>query len=110
MWEDLRLAEEETHRRLPGLPPAHARAALAQLLLLAASDWPFLVTTGTAADYAAERFRRHRDRLHELLGAPAGAALPSWADEDLAGLALEPAWWVDTVADEVPVDSEEVEV
>ncbi|HEV8630668.1 MAG TPA: 1,4-alpha-glucan branching protein domain-containing protein, partial [Thermoanaerobaculia bacterium] len=106
----LRLAEEATGRALPALAPARARAALAQLLLLAASDWPFLVTTGTAADYAAERFRRHRDRLHELLAAPAGAALPPWAGEDLAGLALEPAWWSEPVGTAAPVVAEEVQV
>ena len=92
MWEDLRRAEEAVDRTLPSLSPERARAALAQLLLLAASDWPFLVTTGTAADYASERFRLHRDRLHELL-ADGGAALPAWTREDLAGLEIDPAWW-----------------
>ena len=95
MWEDLRRAEEEVDAALPLLSPARARAALAQLLLLAASDWPFLVTTGSAADYATERFHLHRDRLHELL---AGAGddddvLPPWTADDLAGLEIDPRWW-----------------
>ena len=93
MWEELRQAEDSVHSALPSLPPARARAALKQLLLLAASDWPFLVTTGTAADYATERFRGHRDRLRELLAGPTGDVLPSWATEDLAGVEIEPAWW-----------------
>jgi 1,4-alpha-glucan branching enzyme len=100
MWEDLRRAEEAVDAALPALPPARARAALAQLLLLAASDWPFLVTTGTAADYASSRFRLHRDRLHELLAAAddGDAALPAWAAEDLTGLQLDADWWKEEVA------------
>jgi len=30
-----------------------------ELLLLEGSDWPFLVTTGQAKDYAVERFETH---------------------------------------------------
>jgi len=95
MWEDLRLAEEAVARTLRSLSPARARAALAQLLLLAASDWPFLVTTGTAADYASERFHRHRDRLFELLDGNGDDTLPPFVGEDLAGFDLDPAWWRD---------------
>jgi len=93
MWEDLREAEAAVGAALPALPPERARAALAQLLLMAASDWPFLVTSGTAADYAGERFATHRDRLQALLAAPADAALPDWAALDLAGVELDAAWW-----------------
>jgi 1,4-alpha-glucan branching enzyme len=96
MWEELRTAEEDVHRALPVLPAGRARAALKQLLLLAASDWPFLVTTGTAADYAAERFRSHRGRLAELLAGDADDVLPAWAAEDLAGVEVDPAWWRET--------------
>ncbi len=93
MWEDLRLAEEAVAATLPGLARHRGRAALAQLMLLAASDWPFLVHAGTAADYASERFRRHRDRLHELLTCGKSDPLPAWAAEDLAGIEIDPAWW-----------------
>ena len=95
MWRDLRAAEEGVAAALAaGLDGPRARAALAQLLLLAASDWPFLVTTGAAADYAAARFRTHRDRLAALLAPPAAdRPLPAWADEDLAGLDIDPRWW-----------------
>ena len=41
--------------------------ALRELLLLESSDWPFLVTTGQAGDYAAERFRSHAQRLDRAL-------------------------------------------
>ena len=35
-----------------------------ELMLAQSSDWPFLVTTGQAADYAVERFRSHVHRFH----------------------------------------------
>ena len=50
----------------PPADPFRKRAAdhaLRELLLLESSDWPFLVTTGQAADYAADRFRSHQRRL-----------------------------------------------
>lgn len=39
-----------------------------ELLLLQASDWQFLMTTGTAHDYAVERFRDHHQGLMYLAG------------------------------------------
>jgi len=41
--------------------------AARELLLLQASDWPFLVTTGQAKEYAVQRFRDHVDRFNALL-------------------------------------------
>jgi 1,4-alpha-glucan branching enzyme len=38
-----------------------------ELLLLASSDWPFLMTTGQARDYAEARFREHVARFRECL-------------------------------------------
>ena len=40
--------------------------AARELLLLQSSDWPFLVTTGQAREYAIERFNAHVDRFHRL--------------------------------------------
>ncbi len=37
-----------------------------ELLLLESSDWSFLVTTGTARDYAEERVQRHFEDLKKL--------------------------------------------
>ncbi|HSB90906.1 MAG TPA: 1,4-alpha-glucan branching protein domain-containing protein [Anaerolineales bacterium] len=55
--------------------------AARELLLLQSSDWPFLVTTGQAKDYAVERFRSHLERFNELVsGVEAGRP-----DTDLAG-------------------------
>jgi 1,4-alpha-glucan branching enzyme len=48
--------------------------AARELLLLQSSDWPFLVSTGQAREYAIERFRGHLDRFHELIdGVETGA-------------------------------------
>jgi 1,4-alpha-glucan branching enzyme len=44
-----------------------ARQAVRELLLAQSSDWPFLVTTGQAADYAVERFRSHAHRFHRAI-------------------------------------------
>ncbi|HVR89445.1 MAG TPA: 1,4-alpha-glucan branching protein domain-containing protein [Candidatus Limnocylindria bacterium] len=45
-----------------------ADQALREFLLLESSDWPFLVTTGQAGDYASERFRSHAQRLGRAIG------------------------------------------
>ena len=37
-----------------------------ELLLMQSSDWPFLMATGQAVDYAAGRFREHAARFHRL--------------------------------------------
>jgi len=41
--------------------------AAREILLLQSSDWPFLVTTGQAKDYAIERFNAHNDRFLTLV-------------------------------------------
>jgi 1,4-alpha-glucan branching enzyme len=40
--------------------------AARELLLLESSDWPFLVTTGQAKEYAVQRFNEHVDRFNRL--------------------------------------------
>ena len=55
--------------------------AARELLLLQSSDWPFLVTTGQAREYAIERFQRHLDSFAELLtGIESGRPDPALAD------------------------------
>ncbi len=44
-----------------------AKQLARELLLLESSDWPFLVTTGQAKDYAVERFTAHKERFQEIL-------------------------------------------
>jgi 1,4-alpha-glucan branching enzyme len=72
MWPPIHQAEERmealasTHPQTGGtLEPALNQAAR-ELLLLQASDWPFLVTTGQARAYAIERFQGHVDRFNDL--------------------------------------------
>lgn len=46
------------------------------------SDWPFLVTTGQAREYAIVRFNAHLDRFHRLAEiAEAGQVDPDLAAE-----------------------------
>ncbi len=40
--------------------------AARELLLLQSSDWPFLVTTGQAREYAIQRFSQHVERFNRL--------------------------------------------
>jgi len=89
MWEGIGAASAAV-QALAADPPGEERRtraadqALRELLLLESSDWPFLVTTGQAADYGAERFRSHLERLHRCvaLARHGGAA----DDVELRGL------------------------
>jgi 1,4-alpha-glucan branching enzyme len=68
MWRDIRDAAARVAPLADDPPrdPIRARASaqtLRELLLLESSDWPFLLTTGQAHDYAIERFRSHAQRL-----------------------------------------------
>jgi 1,4-alpha-glucan branching enzyme len=51
-------------------PSADEKAVLDQAareaLLLESSDWPFLVTTGQAREYAIQRFSQHLERFNKL--------------------------------------------
>jgi 1,4-alpha-glucan branching enzyme len=73
MWDELaRLAREMDGLRAkpPRSDPFRERAArhaVRELLLAQSSDWPFLVTTGQAADYAVERFRSHAHRFRRAI-------------------------------------------
>jgi 1,4-alpha-glucan branching enzyme len=78
MWDELgRLAAEL--EQLRASPPRDdpfrgraARHAVRELLLAQSSDWPFLVTTGQAADYAVERFRAHAQRFRRAVALARG--------------------------------------
>jgi 1,4-alpha-glucan branching enzyme len=50
-----------------GMKKAMLNQALRELLLLHSSDWPFLISTYQAKDYATERFIEHKDRFAKLL-------------------------------------------
>lgn len=51
-----------------GLQRRALNQAAREVLLAQSSDWPFLVTTGTATDYAARRFKQHVVRFLKLSG------------------------------------------
>jgi 1,4-alpha-glucan branching enzyme len=69
MWDELASLAREMDALRASPPRADAfrdraaRQAMRELLLAQSSDWPFLVTTGQAADYAVERFRSHAHRF-----------------------------------------------
>ncbi|GAB4520419.1 MAG: 1,4-alpha-glucan branching protein [Anaerolineae bacterium] len=72
MWAPIHEAEA----RMEGLAntytaPSEAeqivlKQAARELLLLQSSDWPFLVTTGQAREYAIQRFSQHLERFNRL--------------------------------------------
>jgi 1,4-alpha-glucan branching enzyme len=92
IWEEL----ERMRARFVELRPTVAADALQQralrqaareLLLAQSSDWPFLVTTGQAADYASERFKSHSLRFHRACE----LARRGRADDDVELRSLEHA-------------------
>jgi 1,4-alpha-glucan branching enzyme len=103
LWERLHEAElaMEAAVAAPGrdddpMRDAVLRQAARELLLLQSSDWPFLISTGSAREYARDRFNTHFNTFHGLLGAletgPAAIArIP--AEQLEAGQDLFP--WID---------------
>ncbi|MEW6230267.1 MAG: 1,4-alpha-glucan branching protein domain-containing protein, partial [Bacillota bacterium] len=81
MWEQIHDTEAEMERavgeanRTEGtlneypITQRLLRQAGREALLLQSSDWPFLVTTEQAADYASRRFLEHRHRFTRLVDA-----------------------------------------
>ncbi|MGI6367869.1 MAG: glycoside hydrolase family 57 protein [Anaerolineae bacterium] len=72
MWGPIHDAEVAMEALVQQYPDAvgETRESLNQaareLLLLESSDWPFLVTTGQAKDYATERFHSHLSRFQGI--------------------------------------------
>lgn len=73
MWPVIHNAEVRMRQLVRQYPnetePLKLRAlnqTLRELLLLQSSDWPFLVTTFQAKDYAVERFEKHVDHFNQL--------------------------------------------
>jgi len=91
MWPVIHSAEQQMERLVETHPSAAARSvrdaldqAARELLLLESSDWPFLVTTGQAREYAIERFRDHVARFEQL-----AAALQGASGSDVGAMAAE---------------------
>jgi 1,4-alpha-glucan branching enzyme len=72
MWPLIHHAERrmeqlvERHPKAEGEMLAVLNQAARELLLLEASDWPFLVSTGQAREYASGRFQQHLARFNHL--------------------------------------------
>jgi 1,4-alpha-glucan branching enzyme len=73
MWEPIYNAERHMERLVKQYndkQDQQTRSVLNQtareLLLLESSDWPFLVTTGQARQYAIQRFTQHVERFTDL--------------------------------------------
>jgi len=72
MWGPIHAAETRMEKIVATSPKPDAATeavlnmAARELLLLQSSDWPFLVTTGQAREYAIRRFTRHVERFEAL--------------------------------------------
>ncbi len=80
MWPIIHRVErrmETLAERFPGasgpLEQALCQAAR-EALLLQASDWQFLITTGQAREYAQARFQQHVERFERLASLAGGGA------------------------------------
>ena len=84
-WRTVYRAEAEmmlAAERCQGERVRVLRQMMRELLLLEASDWPFLIHTGQAADYARARYREHARAFFALAEALAAGRTPA----DLADL------------------------
>jgi 1,4-alpha-glucan branching enzyme len=72
MWQPIHEAETRMEKLVERYPDASGdtlyvlNQTARELLLLQSSDWPFLVTTGQAREYAIQRFSQHLERYGEL--------------------------------------------
>ncbi|MGE3269669.1 MAG: 1,4-alpha-glucan branching protein domain-containing protein [Chloroflexota bacterium] len=93
MWPIIHAAEERmerlaaTYRRADGAMLEVLSQTARELLLLQASDWPSLMTTGLAGEYGHERFREHVERFDRL------AAIAEGGYVDDAGRRLAAEMW-----------------
>jgi 1,4-alpha-glucan branching enzyme len=90
MWPLIHAAERRMEVLVTRFPDAEGTRrevldqAARELLLLQSSDWPFLVTTLQAREYAIERFQEHLARFDQLAALAEGE---TFSDEDRALLA-----------------------
>jgi 1,4-alpha-glucan branching enzyme len=74
--------------------------AARELLLMESSDWPFLVTTGQAREYAIQRFTAHVDRFEQLIsyvetGAPDKKLAEELWELDKVFPNIDFRWWAE---------------
>jgi 1,4-alpha-glucan branching enzyme len=91
MWPLIHSAEKDMEELVSKYPNGQGKIAQVlnqaarELLLLQSSDWPFLVTTGQAKEYATSRFEEHVSRFKKL----AMSALSGHIDEETIQLGHE---------------------
>lgn len=72
MWPLIHSAEVKMEELVAQYPSATGilsevlKQTARELLLLESSDWPFLITTGQAKEYATNRFQEHLSRFNRL--------------------------------------------
>lgn len=72
MWPVIHQAEKRMESLVAKYPAAEGEhrdvlnQAARELVLLQSSDWPFLVTTGQAKEYASQRFTDHVERFGQV--------------------------------------------
>lgn len=82
MWPIIHGCERRMEALVADIDPAAdsapdaLRQAGRELLLLQSSDWPFLISTGQAREYAIMRFQQHVERFDQLAGALERTAAP----------------------------------
>ena len=75
-WAGGRMQElARRHRGADGLLRRALNQAARELLLAQSSDWPFIMTTGTAVTYAARRFKEHMANFLRLDGEICGGRI-----------------------------------
>jgi 1,4-alpha-glucan branching enzyme len=96
MWPIIHEAESRMEQLVGAHPDAEGvqlevlSQTARELLLLQSSDWPFLVTTGQAREYASQRFTEHADRFASLAQlAERGGQLTNEESEMLAALTFQ---------------------
>jgi len=105
MWTPIReaeahmahLAAEQAHQADADTEAVLNQAAR-ELLLLESSDWPFLVTTGQAREYAIQRFTSHVERFEQLVasveaGHPDRALAEELWELDKVFPEIDFRWW-----------------
>jgi len=83
-WRRVYRAETEmllAARRCTGANLRLLQQMMRELLLLEASDWPFLIHTGQAAEYAHQRYREHADNFENLARALQEGRAPDGLEE-----------------------------
>ncbi|MBN1202976.1 MAG: DUF1957 domain-containing protein [Anaerolineae bacterium] len=106
MWEPIheaeecmeQLANEYKKRYKDDTIRGVLNQAARELLLLESSDWPFLVTTGQARQYAVQRFSQHLERFNSLTdsvkrGEPDGALAARLWERDRVFPDVDYRWW-----------------